>query len=247
MVAASSIHKWIENFEWWKTMCEKYDMDVDRAVMMLEVRNDNWTEECIQKYCELLDYMIEDEKIRKCNNDNSVFFRRLFCLGQNEQNPIDGYVPYGISPADTFAGCSVANYLTVRLGDMAICPCHRTAYNRLLYGWFKVEDNQIVDIIGNNPQMATRVLMSNNTYCTLGCDVCKYHTICLKGCFGSQYEALGDPFYPIQNICDFFIAKYSFLINKYIEMGAIDYLNSYTPYYLFYPRVRELKKIFKEC
>jgi radical SAM protein with 4Fe4S-binding SPASM domain len=142
-----------------------------------------------------------------------------------------------MAPADTFAGCSVANYMTVRVGDLAICPCHRTAYNKLLYGWFKVEDNQIVDIIGNNPQMATRVLMSNNTYCTLGCDVCKYRTVCLKGCFGAQYEVLGDPFYPIQNICDFFTAKYSFLTQKYIDMGVMEYLNSYTPYYLFYPRV----------
>ena len=58
--------------------------------------------------------------------------------------------------------------------------------------------------------MASRVLMANNTYATLNCDVCKYNTICLKGCFGSQYEVTGDPFYPINNICDFFKTKYKF-------------------------------------
>ena len=136
-------------------MCDKYDMSFDITLMMLEVRNDNWTDENIKDYCDFLAYLIEEYKTRKCNDDNNTFFKRLF--GFLPDGDLEGYIPYALPRTDTFAGCTVSNNLTVRLGDMAICPCHRTAYNKLLYGWFKIENNKIVDIIGNNPQMAMRV------------------------------------------------------------------------------------------
>jgi len=39
----------------------------------------------------------------------------------------------------------------VRLGDLAICPCHRQAYDEYLYGHFVVENNRITGIKANNP------------------------------------------------------------------------------------------------
>ena len=225
-------------------MCDKYDMSFDITLMMLEVRNDNWTDENIKDYCDFLAYLIEEYKTRKCNDDNNTFFKRLF--GFLPDGDLEGYIPYALPRTDTFAGCTVSNNLTVRLGDMAICPCHRTAYNKLLYGWFKIENNKIVDIIGNNPQMAIRVLMTNNCTGTLKCDTCVYNPICLKGCFGSQYEVNGDAFYPVDGICTFFKKKYHFLIEKYISMGLQDFLNSYTPYFAHYPLIQEYKKIVRE-
>lgn len=238
MVASESIHLWKENVQWWQSMCEKYDMDFETCTMLLEVRNPDWTKETIQQYCELLDYLIEDYKKRKCKNDNIEFFKTLLGLKEG----LGGYVPFGLAQADTFAGCTLPRYLTVRLGDMALCPCHRTAYNKFLYGWFKVENNKIIDIIGNNPQMATRCLMTNNQYGTLKCDVCPINNFCLKGCFGSQYETLGDPFYPIENICEFFISKFNFLIKKYVDMGILEFIDSYTPYFIHYPTLQKQKK-----
>lgn len=241
MVSAESVSYWIENVKWWQEMCQKYDMDFEDAVMMLEVRNNDWTEENIKDYIQFLDYLIEEYKIRKCKNKNNEFFQRL--LGFKED--LDGYIPYAISKVDTFTGCTIANHLTVRLGDMAICPCHRTAYNKLLYGWFKIENNEIIDIIGNNPQMAIRVLLTNNKEGTLKCDTCIYKELCLRGCYGAQYENVGDPFFQSENMCKFFKEKYYFLIKKYVDMGIIDFLNSYTPYYIFYPNVVEYKKIIQ--
>ncbi len=242
MVAAESISLWKENVKWWQSMCEKYDIDFETYLMLLEVRNPNWTEADIQEYCEFLDYLIDDYKARKCKNNNTEFFKRLLGLKEG----LGGYVPYGLAKADTFAGCTIPRFLTVRLGDMAICPCHRTAYNKFLYGWFKVEDNRITDIIGNNPQMATRCLMTNNQYGSLQCDICPIKDVCLKGCFGSQYETLGDPFYPIKNICNFFTIKFSFLIKKYVEMGILEFIDSYTPYFVNYPILQQYKKLILE-
>lgn len=244
MVAAKSVHQWIENAKWWMNMCEKYDMDFDVVTMMLEVRNADWSDEDIKDYCNFLDFLIESYKTRKCNGDTTEFFKHLTGLKDNNDG-MSGYVPFALAQADTFAGCTVSNNLTVRLGDMAICPCHRTAYNKFLYGKFKIENDQIVDIIGNNPQMAIRVLMANNSYATLNCDVCAYNGVCLKGCFGSQYETTGDPFYPIDNICKFFKQKYYFLVKKYVDMGILEFLDSYSPYYIHYPLIQWQKKIIK--
>lgn len=234
MVAACDIDKWIENFQWWEKMCEKYDRSIS-DIMTLEVRNNDWTSEKIQQYTEFLDFLIENYKTKYCKNDNTIFFQHLLSLVPSR---LSGYVPFGLMEADNFAGCSIAEFLTVRVGDLAICPCHRTAYNKFLYGKFKVENNEIVDIIGNNPQMAARVLMANNTYTSLQCDVCVFNHSCLKGCFGSQFETEGDPFIPIKCVCDLFTAKYTFLVKKYIDMGIIPFLDSLTPYHPMYLKLQ---------
>lgn len=108
-----------------------------------------------------------------------------------------------------------------------------------------MEEGKIVDIIGNNPQMAIRCLMTNNQEGTLKCDTCPINNYCLKGCFGAQYESLGDPFYPMDNICNFFTKKFNFLIKKYRDMGIIEFINSYTPYFMHYPSLQEHKKIIE--
>ena len=49
MVAAASIEKWIDNYKWWIKMLKKYDLPMD-YLMMLEVRNDDWTDEKIKEF-----------------------------------------------------------------------------------------------------------------------------------------------------------------------------------------------------
>lgn len=242
MVAAKSAHKWIENHKWWEAQCEKYDLDVEK-IMMLEVRNNDWDEESIKYYLEFLDYLIDRYKHVYCNDNNVEFFKHYFNF--NENSKLDGYIPYALSEADTFAGCTVSNHMTVRLGDMAICPCHRTAYNKYLYGWFEIKDNQIIDIIGHNPQMASRILMANNNIATLECDICPINERCLKGCYGSQLEIEGDPFIPIQSVCNFFKAKYVFLVKKYVSMGILDFIDSYSPVFINYEMLYKTKKFIK--
>lgn len=246
MVSSHNVSKWIENYNWYKAQLKKYDMDISR-VMMLEVRNADWTEENCNDYCKLMDYMIEDYKKEYCNNSVELFADDLLNVRSGNNNLSNrGYVPFAICETDSFIGCTCATDLTVRLGDLAICPCHRTSYNTYLYGKFIVKDNKIVDIEANNPQMAIKIIMSNFNLASFGCDTCIYNTCCLKGCYGSQLETMGDPFIPIPNICHFFNRKLSFLFQKYKDMGVIDYYYTFTPYEKDYPRVKNVLSIYEK-
>lgn len=240
MVAACNVSQWIENYEWWVEMCEKYNHRIEN-IMMLEVRNEGWTKENIGDYIAFLKYL-QEEDVRK-SGGNEAFFNKMF-FNESDQNL--GYVPYALMFADTFKGCTISDSLTVRLGDLTICPCHRTAYNKLLYGHFIVEDNQIIDIKGNNPEFATRVLLSNDTLCSPQCDTCFYAPICLKGCFGSQYETNKDPNFPIENICELLKAKYDFILQSHIDKGAIEYLKKISPYNMHYSQAQQFIKILED-
>lgn len=236
MVAACDIEKWIDNYKWWESNCLEYDMDPDVVVMMLEVRNNDWTPEKINSYCDFINYLI-DRQWNKHNGDLASFTRDMF---NYDGGGLHGYVPYAPAHTDTFPGCTVASSLTVRVGDLAICPCHRTAYNKFLYGHFVVKDDKIVDIEGYNPQMAMRILMSNFNLTNFGCDTCNFSPYCLKGCFGSQYESTGDPFMPIPCVCDFFKTKITFIAKKFEDLGVNDYLrNNADPAEEWYCRVKE--------
>jgi radical SAM protein with 4Fe4S-binding SPASM domain len=241
MISAIDIDKWIENYKWWDMMCKKYNMDVDEVVMTLEVRNNDWTDEALQHYCNYMDFLLENFK-EKYNNNVVSMTDSLFSLsGQG-----GGYVVYAPAEAETFLGCTISNSLTVRIGDLAICPCHRTAYNKFLYGFFKQNENgRIVDIQAVNPQMAARVLYSNLQLSSFGCDACQYVDYCLRGCLGSQYENMNDPFMPISGVCKLFKTKWSHLVKRFNEYGIIDYLQTISPYHPSYLRITKFLNFAK--
>lgn len=185
MVAAASAQYWIENFKWWIEQLKEYEFDLS-ALMMLEVRNDDWTDEAIQAYLDYLNYEIDFYLVNYCNNDVEKFTKHLFNLRDDtNDNQICGYVNYAFPSTDTFMGCTVATDLTIRLGDLAICPCHRTAYDKLLYGKFIVKNDSIADIEAYNPQMAIKILMNNIHNSHYGCDTCWANGYCLQGCLGA--------------------------------------------------------------
>ena len=244
MVAPVNIHKWIDNHKWWESECEKYDLNVDKNVMMLEVRDSNWSDEQIEHYNNFINYLI-DRHFEKLSTKEE-FIQELLGEVNCRSDRLGGYVPYLLVDVDTYAGCSVANTLTVRLGDLAICPCHRTAYNKYLYGKFVVENDKIVDIEANNSHMAIRILFGNNNLCHFGCDSCIFNAHCMKGCFGSQLETVQDPFMPISNVCKLFQSKIINILNKYEEYGIFDLLKEINPYSSAFIRAQNLIKFKKE-
>ena len=233
MVSSHNIHLWQKNLNWWKEMTDKYQMRFDTSVMMLEVRNDDWTDETIKLYCEFIQTLAEDFLIHECHNDIKMFGN---ITGNIRIEPLDntlpllqGYYPWCFGEIDTFIGCTISNQFAVRIGDLAICPCHRTAYDKYLYGHFKVENDKIVGITARNPQMAIQILMGNIMTAWPKCDTCLYNSVCMHGCLGSQLEAMHDPFVPIPSVCKLFKAKYSTLINWYKRKGIVDYWKSIDP------------------
>lgn len=218
MVAAYGIEKWIDNHKWYKEQVAKHGFkNPTEAIMLLEVRNDDWTPEKIQEYLKFLDYLIEDKIAELGSLD--AFTAYLFNL---DNESASGYLPYLLSLADNYMPCTIQHQMAIRVGDLTIVGCHRTAYDKLTFGNYVVEEDNIVGLKANNPQMAVKVLLSNPMNSVHKCDVCAYKKICMKGCFGAQYEACEDPFMPIQSVCDLFEAKFNFLLKKYKDLGVFE-------------------------
>ena len=246
MVASKSSKHWIENYKWWAKKFKEYDFDIDE-LMMLEVRNSDWTEESINDYNNFMNYLIEDA-FNRCGRNVEIFSNTLMGIRNKAKNlKLSGYIPWAFPEADSFFGCTVATDLCVRLGDLAICPCHRTSYDKYVYGKFVLDENgDIFTVTANNTQMAVKILMGNLSTTMNKCDTCVFNPYCLKGCAGSQIESTGDPFIPSGNVCNFFHKKYSFLLSKYRDMGVIDYLKeNITKYEADYPIVKKFLDFYQ--
>lgn len=244
MIAAKNIHLWPENYKWWKAKLKEYNMRVGNKLMMLEVRNNDWDETTIKQYCEFMKMVMDDFIETECDGNKAAFANLVASCRYNECSPIEGYIPWMLGEADDFIGCTISNHLTVRLGDLAICPCHRQAYEKYLYGRFVVENDKIVDIKSINPYMAVKILMGNTQSVMHGCDTCEFRKCCLKGCHGSQLETNRDPFMPIESVCIFFKEKYRYILNYYKELGIIDYFRSFSPKEYNYRKVKFLLDLY---
>ena len=218
MVSAHSIEKWVDNFDWWVQQCDKYNISLPHSVMMLEVRNDEWTPDKIKTYTEFLKHYGEWLFNVYCAKDRALFTRLL--IGLECDQKICGYINLHLSDDTQIATCSVSQQLTIRLGDLAICPCHRTSYPEYLYGKFVVEDGRIVDIEGNNPFVAAKILMMNQRVCHHGCDVCWNKNFCIRQCFGAQLESGQEIFMPIESVCNLLKEKTATLYKIYCEYGV---------------------------
>lgn len=226
-------------------MLKKYDMPMER-LMLLEVRNDDWTDECIAEYKEFLRYLLDltlkyhDNKIETVVND-LFLYNQVYETEEGKDNLLWGesmpYIPITLSETKGFYGCTVSTHMTVRLGDLAICPCHRTAYNKYLYGYFKQDENgKIIGVKANNPQIAINILMLDNRKVVLGCDSCIFKDVCLGTCKGQSIESHNDPFYNDPKVCNFLYQKYSTIYDLYEEKGIMDWLEkNLTKYHTSYP------------
>ena len=198
----------------------------------------------ILDYTDFLGFLIDKFLAEHCSGDvgkltNHLFLTDIFNPGGS------GYVNFGLTKADSFQGCTVSDMFTVRLGDLAIPPCHRTAYDGLLYGRFRVEDGKITGIEEHNPQTASRILFQDSILCSPGCDCCPYNSFCLRGCYGAQQEAGKDPFMPIESVCRLFKGKIDFLIEKFEKLGVWDILEKISPVNARYEAVQETLQAVK--
>ena len=227
MVSAHGIEAWEENFKWWMETIRKYDLDPLSYIMFLETRNNDWTEEKIIHYLRYInysiDYLIENEMPRFGNKLESYvkYMNGHLHKAYNKFNPLRP-ITHAFWPT-----CSIARTLTVRLGDLAIVPCHRLSYDELNFGKFVVKNDKIVDVEAKNIQMMNQIWL-NNMYGSAKCNYCPYNALCTRGCYGSQYESTGELLYPCETVCDLYKAKSIFLYEKYKQLGILDKLTSNT-------------------
>lgn len=245
LISSTNVFHWKENYNWWKEMCKEYNFIFRKAVMPIDVRNDDWTEESIKARQDLEEYIFNDYIATDCHGNLDELWMHCF-PSANRYIEANGYMCPAVNTTYSFLGCSIADTLSIRVGDLAIIPCHRTAYDKFIYGYFKTENDKIVDITANNVHTAMKILLMDNKNTAYGCDICKYARYCQKGCHGAQYEYKKDPFIPAESVC----AMIQGVLNKKVELyekyGVIDKIKSLTEYDEEYDNVQEFLKFYED-
>jgi len=214
MIYAKGMELWRKNFLWFMDMFKKYGMSYD-DLYLLEVRNPEWTrKESIElyKFMRFLTSYAYNE-ISNCDEKKLV----SFLFRQRGFNILSSpFIKIGRG-----IGCSIQSTFTVRMSDLAIVPCHRTAYKQFIGGYFKDDGRKIVALRAHNPYIYV-ALMSVDASTLPYCEQCILRDICSYGCFGAQYEFWGDPFIPIPSVCAMEYAKCAGIIEGFNHLKVLD-------------------------
>lgn len=189
--------------------------------MQLETREAGWTDEKIQSYLKWLKFLIDTDCKEYCNEDYKKFFKEIV-LGQGKTEHclfLQGcYFPYrNTGSIKHYLGCTLGRSLFVRMGDLAIVPCHRTSYKKFILGKFKVENNKITGFECNNLPLTSSLYLSSFKYKPF-CHECAIVNNCSRYCMGANYEANNELFYPEQSNCNLQKAKILFLHKYYSKL-----------------------------
>jgi radical SAM protein with 4Fe4S-binding SPASM domain len=223
MVNAHSIEKWKEQGEWWIRKIKERNLDLYQCTMFLEVRNDEWTEDKIKHYLAYLNTMVNLTLELIHDNDLERYIRTVLrCPIDGERKRVNNYDAQGFNFTGANKGCGIDRLLSIRLGDLAWVPCHRLSYEKLIYGRLSVnEDKKIVGIEALNIPLFVGI----NSLSYKGhfkCDTCPIAQICTRGCYGAQFEAHKEIYYPCETVCDLYKARFIFLYHKYTSMGIMN-------------------------
>ena len=220
MIGAKGIEKWVDNWDWFVSNIMKYyncdEIDAFKKVYLLEVRNPDWT----PKEMEYLDKFITHYTKRAfelCNNNPKMFYDVfLHGYGGNLYSEVSSLIPRGL-------GCSIQSNLMVRLGDLAIPLCHRTAYDGYLAGRLKLDGSKDWDIELENPNVWMLVNSFHSSH-TVKCSECHISDVCNKFCIGCNFEVNKDFFVPVDTVCDMELVKSMSLVRNLDEIGVLDIL-----------------------
>lgn len=226
MVSKGFLKNYKENYDWWIDNIIKYNIltykngiYVYSIPMFLEVRNeDQWDDETLENYKKFLWYVAEKDIKDLHHGDLKEFALRvsngytpLIEDGLGAYNTVQPYI-LSIPELQNKVPCGIQKGPVIRLGDLALIPCHRTGYDNLVYGHFKVDENdEIVGLEANNTTLAFKIKFLNPTRSFLTCSDCSIAPFCLKGCMGAQYEANHELFSTIPEVCKMFKTKYKTL------------------------------------
>ena len=225
MIDANCIEYQKDNYKWWISMLKEDYPDRYKtmcgSIMQLEVRSERWTKEKIISYLDWLNFIIDTDIEVFLDGDKEIFWK-VMMREEQAVNDYYGwgkntYFPYLIGNGGPDSGCSLGTMICVRLGDLAICPCHRTSYPKLLFGKYIIDNDQITGVKANNIPLANSIYATNYVN-KPKCDLCPNKHICLRCCYGCNYEQNFEIFEPVEENCDLQKAKTIFLYLKYMHM-----------------------------
>lgn len=230
MISQFGIESQIENYAKWIELIKKYwgtknFESTYGIVMQLETREVGWTDEKIVSYLKWLKFLIDTDIKEYFHNSPKDFCETCLKDGYQGDSRFGGtYMPYSIqSMGPDLAGCDFATNLQLRLGDLAYVPCHRTSYKQFILGHYIVENNHIVDFYSENLPLMNSMYITGLRYKPF-CIDCPLLTNCSKNCFGANFEANKELFYPEPSNCNLQKAKVIFMIHYYKKLGFIDEL-----------------------
>jgi len=207
MVYSELIENWCDNFLWFQSMFQKHRIPWWN-LYLLEVRNKEWSRRSIVELGNFMKFLVRWTFNRTGRDGfvNFVFHHKGFNI---LSNPLTR-VGRGI-------GCSIQSVMCVRLQDLAIFPCHRTAYPQFKVAQFDGDMN----IRAYNPDLWVTILtLDANTLPY--CETCPVKYLCGKGCLGSQYEVTGDLFTPIPTVCQMEHWKLYSYVEALKEIGMLN-------------------------
>lgn len=239
MITKNFLANYKENYDWWIDNIIKYDCKFLKAdntsvyniPMFLEVRDpEQWDEESLENYKKFLWYVAEKDLQTIHNNDKNDFAWHMIddfsdnLISCGKYNHVQPYI-IGIPQMQHHLPCSIQSGPVWRVGDLALVPCHRTCYPSNIYGKLLLneEKTKIIGCHGLNPTLGLKVKTFNPNRSMLGCTYCKYKTICLKGCLGSQYEHNKELFSSQEEICKMFEVKYQTINEIANHYGVYDF------------------------
>lgn len=221
MVSSTFSKHFIENHIWWFEQAKKYGFSPLEGIMFLEVRDNDWTEESIEDYKKYIEWQFYYKYENILNRNKVEMCNHIFKLRKDNNNTLCLY------KQNNRISCAIQNSLTIRCGDLAIVPCHRLSYKHLVLGHLiKDSNNEISNITSNNPEFAFRIWSCNPKTSMTLCDSCHYKLFCPKGCLGSQYESMLDPFAPSDSVCKLYKTKIDTIISLCKKEDLFEFLKN---------------------
>lgn len=224
MVYSKNIDKWIQNFEWFQENLEKHDMHWSQ-LYLLQVRNKEWTREEDKQFYDFIKYLIK-WTWNKVGQDKEEYYR--FLLKENSGYYSPGFNILRLPLVQNNRGytCGIQSYLTIRLADMSMYPCHRLLYKDLKIGEFCKRDEYELDFKANNISLGLGIYGGGYKMNPV-CVRCPMNELCAGGCLGSQYEVNKSMLAPIPTVCLNYLYYFKAIQEGFDEIGMTDYLHSY--------------------
>lgn len=218
MIAPSTIHIWKQNFLWFMDMFKKHNMN-PKDLYLLEVRNVEWSKQNLQDYKEFCEFVMDwiwDYTL----HDPKEFLK--FFLVDSERHYTGGFNFLGapFSSDNNAPGCTIQNYLFVRMGDLKMFPCHRLAYPQFELGQLNIDDQGHLDLKSKNVELAAMIYSFSPNQMPM-CNKCAMKDLCGGQCYGSCFETTGNMFNPIPTVCALQSIKTHTVLHKLQEYGIL--------------------------
>ena len=221
MVGAKGIEKWIDNYEWYIENVMKYfqctEEEAFSRVYLLEVRNPDWTPENCKDLEKFIEYLVD--KTFKAYGENLKKYFKVFLGESRGFNFFSGV----LNNIQRGLGCSIQQSLAIRLGDLSLVPCHRTAYKGYEACYFKFDENNKLDIDIVNPNMYM-FIQSFDAKNGILCSDCPISSLCGSYCLGANYEVNKDFFIPVKSVCLMEYCKVKAIIEAFDKRGILNLL-----------------------